>query len=48
MLVRQMGAAGAEVRQHADFDAAGLAITGWLAAQAPGSSDRGSVEDPRS
>jgi uncharacterized protein (TIGR02679 family) len=33
-LVRQLAAAGAEVLQHADFDATGLAITGWLAARA--------------
>lgn len=33
-LVRQLAAGGAEVLQHADFDAAGLAITGWLAARA--------------
>ncbi len=33
-LVRQLAAAGAEVLQHADFDAAGLAITGWLTARA--------------
>lgn len=30
-LVRQLAAAGATARQHADFDAAGLAITAWLA-----------------
>ena len=30
-LVRQLRAGGAAVLQHADFDAAGLGITGWLA-----------------
>jgi uncharacterized protein (TIGR02679 family) len=33
-LVRQLAGAGAQVLQHADFDATGLAITGWLAARA--------------
>lgn len=33
-LVRQLRAAGAEVFQHADFDPAGLGITGWLAQRA--------------
>lgn len=33
-LLRQLGAAGATLRQHADFDAAGLAITAWLAERA--------------
>jgi uncharacterized protein (TIGR02679 family) len=33
-LVRQLGAAGAAVFQHADFDPAGLAITAWLAERA--------------
>lgn len=33
-LLRQLGAAGAIRRQHADLDAAGLAITGWLADRA--------------
>ncbi|HVM01514.1 MAG TPA: TIGR02679 family protein [Acidimicrobiales bacterium] len=33
-LLRQLGAAGAELRQHADFDAAGLSITAWLAERA--------------
>lgn len=33
-LVRQLRAAGAEVLQHADFDAAGLGITAWLAQRA--------------
>ena len=33
-LVRQLRAAGADVFQHADFDAAGLGITGWLAQRA--------------
>lgn len=32
--VRQLAADGGTVRQHADFDAAGLAITGWLAERA--------------
>lgn len=34
MLVRQLASAGATVRQHADFDSAGLAITEWLARRA--------------
>lgn len=29
-LLRQLGANGAALHQHADFDAAGLSITGWL------------------
>lgn len=33
-LLRQLRAAGASVRQHADFDAAGVGITSWLAARA--------------
>lgn len=33
-LLRRLGAAGAELRQHADFDAAGLSITAWLAERA--------------
>ena len=33
-LVRQLVAAGTEVRQHADFDAAGVDITRWLQARA--------------
>ena len=33
-LVRQLAAAGGIVRQHADFDTAGLAITAWLADRA--------------
>ncbi|MGI8984895.1 MAG: TIGR02679 family protein, partial [Acidimicrobiales bacterium] len=33
-LVRQLRAAGATVYQHADFDAAGLGITAWLADRA--------------
>ena len=33
-LVRQLGAAGATILQHADFDEAGIAITGWLAERA--------------
>lgn len=33
-LLRQLGARGATLCQHADFDAAGLAITAWLAARA--------------
>ena len=33
-LIRQLGADGAACRQHADFDAAGLGITGWLADRA--------------
>ena len=34
MLLRQLGAGGATIRQHADFDATGLAITAWLAQRA--------------
>jgi uncharacterized protein (TIGR02679 family) len=33
-LLRQLGAQGAVLLQHADFDAGGLAITAWLAARA--------------
>ncbi len=33
-LLRQLGAGGATIRQHADFDATGLAITAWLAQRA--------------
>lgn len=33
-VLRQLGAAGAQLRQHADFDAAGLSITAWLAERA--------------
>lgn len=33
-LVRQLTAAGAPAYQHADFDPAGVAITGWLAERA--------------
>jgi uncharacterized protein (TIGR02679 family) len=33
-LIRQLGANGAICRQHADFDAAGLGITSWLAERA--------------
>ncbi|HEX3538807.1 MAG TPA: TIGR02679 family protein [Acidimicrobiales bacterium] len=33
-LVRQLGARGATIRQHADFDGAGVAITAWLAERA--------------
>ena len=33
-LLRQLGARGATLHQHADFDAAGLAISGWLAERA--------------
>ncbi len=33
-LLRQLGAGGALLYQHADFDAAGLAITAWLAQRA--------------
>src|SRR5207302_4649919 len=33
-LLRQLGAAGATLAQHADFDGAGLGITGWLADRA--------------
>jgi hypothetical protein len=32
--LRQLGAGGAALRQHADFDPAGLGITAWLAARA--------------
>jgi uncharacterized protein (TIGR02679 family) len=33
-LLRQLGAQGASLYQHADFDPAGLSITAWLAARA--------------
>jgi uncharacterized protein (TIGR02679 family) len=33
-LLRQLGVAGCRLYQHADFDCAGLAITGWLEARA--------------
>jgi uncharacterized protein (TIGR02679 family) len=33
-LLRQLGAIGATLYQHADFDPTGLAITGWLAERA--------------
>lgn len=33
-LLRQLGAYGCALNQHADFDSVGLAITGWLAARA--------------
>lgn len=33
-LLRQLGAAGAPIHQHADLDPAGLAITAWLQQQA--------------
>jgi uncharacterized protein (TIGR02679 family) len=33
-LLRQLGAAGAALRQHADFDRGGLGITAWLAERA--------------
>jgi uncharacterized protein (TIGR02679 family) len=33
-LIRQLGAGGSICRQHADFDAAGLGITAWLAERA--------------
>lgn len=33
-LLRQLGAAGATLYQHADFDGAGLGITAWLAERA--------------
>jgi uncharacterized protein (TIGR02679 family) len=33
-LLRQLGAKGASLYQHADFDPAGLSITAWLAARA--------------
>ena len=33
-LLRQLGAGGAELRQHADFDRVGLGITSWLADRA--------------
>ena len=34
VLLRQLGALGATLHQHADFDAAGLGITAWLQARA--------------
>jgi uncharacterized protein (TIGR02679 family) len=33
-LIRQLGSCGAALRQHADFDVAGLGITTWLAGHA--------------
>jgi uncharacterized protein (TIGR02679 family) len=33
-LIRQLSAAGSTCRQHADFDAAGLSITAWMAERA--------------
>jgi uncharacterized protein (TIGR02679 family) len=33
-LIRQLGAGGATCRQHADFDAAGIGITAWMAEHA--------------
>jgi uncharacterized protein (TIGR02679 family) len=33
-LLRQLGSGGAALHQHADFDAAGLSITAWLAERA--------------
>lgn len=33
-LLRQLGALGATLHQHADFDIAGLGITGWLSSHA--------------
>jgi uncharacterized protein (TIGR02679 family) len=33
-LLRQLGAAGATLAQHADFDTGGLGITNWLAGRA--------------
>jgi uncharacterized protein (TIGR02679 family) len=33
-ILRQLGARGARLRQHADFDAAGIGITAWLAEHA--------------
>jgi uncharacterized protein (TIGR02679 family) len=33
-LIRQLSAAGSTCRQHADFDAAGLGITAWMAERA--------------
>ena len=33
-LLRQLGAHGAALHQHADFDAAGLSITAWLSSRA--------------
>jgi uncharacterized protein (TIGR02679 family) len=44
-LIRQLLALGASVRQHADFDASGLAITAWLAERAGTSPWRMSAED---
>ena len=33
-LIRQLSAGGSTCRQHADFDAAGLGITAWMAERA--------------
>ena len=46
-LLRQLAAAGATIRQHADFDSAGLAITAWLADRAGTVPWRMSAEDYR-
>ena len=45
--LRQLGAAGAALRQHADFDPAGLGITAWLAARAGTIPWRMSADDYR-
>lgn len=47
-LVRQLASAGARVHQHADFDAAGVAITAWLAQRAGTVPWRMGAEDYRS
>ena len=44
-LLRQLGAHGATLRQHADFDAAGVGITAWLAARAGTEPWRMSADD---
>jgi uncharacterized protein (TIGR02679 family) len=45
--LRQLGAGGAALRQHADFDPAGLGITAWLAARAGTVPWRMSADDYR-
>ncbi|HEX2041656.1 MAG TPA: TIGR02679 family protein [Acidimicrobiales bacterium] len=44
-LLRQLGAAGATLAQHADFDSGGLSITNWLAARARTTPWRMTAED---